>query len=80
LATVLLNLTRTGDARAYVERAIDLNPDYEYAYYRLAQCWEKEGRKEKVVEVLKSFAKVRIARIPEFQELYRTYSMELAQG
>lgn len=80
LATVLLNLSRTDEAREYAQRAIDLNPDYEYAYYRLAQCWDKENWKDKVVQVLKSFAKIKMARIPEFQELYRKYSMELARG
>lgn len=77
LATALFFLSRTTDARRYAQRAIDLNPDYEYAYYRCAQSWEKEGRKDKVVEVLKSFAKIKTPRIPEFVELYRNYAIDL---
>jgi tetratricopeptide (TPR) repeat protein len=79
LATVLLFLSRTTDARSYAQLAIDLNPDYEYAYFRCAQSWEKENRKDKVVEVLKSFAKLKTPRIPEFVELYRNYAVNLSQ-
>jgi tetratricopeptide (TPR) repeat protein len=79
LATVLLFLSRTADARAYAEAAIKLNPDYEYAYYRKAQSWDQENRPDKVLEVLKDFAKDRSPRIRSFKELYGKYSVELAR-
>ena len=79
LATILLNLSRTAESRCYAQRAIDLNPDYEYAYYRCAQSWEKDNRKDKVIEILKSFAKTKIPHISGFIELYRKYAIELVQ-
>jgi tetratricopeptide (TPR) repeat protein len=42
------------EARRLLCRAIALNPQYEYAYYRLAQCWEKDRWREKVIETLQS--------------------------
>jgi tetratricopeptide (TPR) repeat protein len=74
LATVLLQLSKTAEARSYSQRAIDLNRDYEYAYYRLAQCWQKEDLKDKVVEVLQSFQQT--PRIPEFKKLYEAYKVK----
>ena len=79
LATVLLFLSRTADARNYADAAIKLNPDYEYAYYRKAQSWDQENRPDKVVEVLKYFAKDRTPRIRRFIDLYGKYSIELAR-
>jgi tetratricopeptide (TPR) repeat protein len=79
LATVLMELSRTADARRYAKRAIDLNPHYEYAYYRLAQCWEKDNRIDQVVQVLKSFVKIKDPSISRFKEVYCKYSVELAR-
>lgn len=76
LATVLLTLARTEEARSYAQQAIDLNPHYEYAYYRLAQSWEDDERTDKVVQVLTSFRKP--PRIPGFQEMFRKYYVKPA--
>lgn len=74
LATALWSLSKTADARSYAQRAIDLNPSYEYAYYRLAQAWEADKRGDKVIEVLKQFPKT--PQIPAFLELYRSYYVQ----
>lgn len=75
MATTLLQLSRTSEARDYAEAARTINPDYEYAYYRLAQSWEQEG-KEKEDEVratLRSFKKP--PKIQEFKKLFETYGV-----
>ncbi|WP_257164782.1 lipopolysaccharide assembly protein LapB [Bradyrhizobium sp. SRS-191] len=61
-------------ARQYLRRAIALNPHYEYAYYRLAQSWEKEKWREKVVEVLKSWPIP--PQIPSFRKMFVEYFVE----
>jgi tetratricopeptide (TPR) repeat protein len=77
IATVNLNLSNYNETRDYCQRAIELNPDYEYAYYRLAQSWEKEKeekqeeKEKKVIEVLDSFKGE--LKIPGFVELYNKY-------
>jgi hypothetical protein len=76
LSTALLYMARMAEARTYALAAIQANPDYEYAYYRLAQAWEKEGMTSKVEETLRSFPKS--PRIPEFQELFRSYYIKPA--
>jgi predicted Zn-dependent protease len=80
LGTVSMELSRGAEARAYLERIVTLNPQYEYAYYRIAQSWEKENRIDKAVETLKSFARVKTPIIPGFKKLYEKYSTELAQA
>ncbi|HEV3467761.1 MAG TPA: hypothetical protein VG148_00455 [Pyrinomonadaceae bacterium] len=79
LATVMIELGRYDDSRVYSERAIKLNPNYEYAYYRLAEAWEEDNRVDEVVEVLKRFAKERSPRIREFRALYDRHSVVLAK-
>jgi len=74
LATTLLALSRRSEARSYAETAIKLNPNYEYAYYRLAQAWDEEGKKGEALKVLQSFKNS--PRIPEFREVYDTYGVE----
>ena len=79
IATVNFYLSNYNETRDYCQRAIELNPDYEYAYYRLAQSWEKEkeGKQEekekKVIKVLNSFNSEREPKIPGFVELYNKY-------
>lgn len=80
LGTVLIELSRQVEARSYLERVIKLNPQYEYAYYRLAESWEKENKKDMVLETLKAFAKVKAPGIRSFKALYEKYSTELAVG
>lgn len=79
LATVLMELGRGEDSRDYSKRAIALNPDYEYAYYRLAQSWEKEGRIDEMVKVLRLFARERTPDILGFKNLYGKHAIELAK-
>jgi tetratricopeptide (TPR) repeat protein len=74
LGTLFLFRGKPGDlleARRYFGRVLDLNPKYEYAYYRLAQCWEMEGLREKVIDVLKKFPKP--PGISSFQQMFRAY-------
>ena len=71
LATVLFKLGNTREAIEYAEHAIELNPEYEYAYYRLAMFWKSKGERDEVVKVLESYKKA--PRIPSFEELFREY-------
>ena len=50
LATTLLTVSKREEARSYCERAITLNPNYEYAYYRLAQSWNDDNRKDETIK------------------------------
>ena len=77
LATALSELSREAEARKYLERAIELNAQYEYGYYRLAQSWEKEDNRDKVIEVLNRFPTPGIAG---FKKLYEKYLTESAQA
>jgi tetratricopeptide (TPR) repeat protein len=74
LATTLLSLSKREEARTYAERAIALNPNYEYAYYRLAQSWDEENRKDEAVKVLNRFP--RAPQIPGFKDLFNRYYVE----
>lgn len=74
LATTFLKLSKWEEARAYAKRAIELNPNYEYAYYRLAQSWEGENRKDETSKVLSSFPGA--PRIPGFKEFFNRYYVE----
>jgi tetratricopeptide (TPR) repeat protein len=60
-------------ARRHLRRAIELNANYEYAYYRLAQAWEKEPSREKVIETLKAFPGY--PGIPSFHAMFTQYSV-----
>ncbi len=80
LATVLTELGREAEARKYLKAAVDLNREYEYAYYRMAQSWEKQNNAEEVVKVLKEFARIKAASIPNFKAIYSKYATELAQS
>jgi Skp family chaperone for outer membrane proteins len=80
MGTILIELSKGPEARNYLKRILTLNPQYEYAYYRMAQSWEKESRIDKVVEALKSFAKIKDPGIPGFKKLYEKYSIELARA
>ncbi len=77
LATTLLNLSRMSESRSYAEAAIKTNPDYEYAYYRLAQAWEKENQPEKTLETLRSFQRRRSPGISGFKTLFDKYYIDL---
>jgi tetratricopeptide (TPR) repeat protein len=61
-------------ARQYIQRAIALNPHYEYAYYRLAQSWEQEQWRERVIETLKSWPLP--PQIPSFRNMFIKYFVE----
>ncbi len=61
-------------ARQYLQRAIVLNPHYEYAYYRLAQSWEKQQWRERVIETLKSWPLP--PQIPSFRRMFTEYFVE----
>lgn len=74
LATTLLFLTKREESRVYAERAIELNPNYEYAYYRLAEAWIDENRKDEAVKVLSRFPKA--PQISGFKEFFSRYYIE----
>lgn len=72
--TAFLTRGQDGDlrkARSYLQRAIALNVNYEYAYYRLAQAWEKEQWREKVIATLESFPG--FPQIPSFHAMFNRY-------
>jgi tetratricopeptide (TPR) repeat protein len=72
--TAFMTRGQDGDlrkARSYLQRAIALNVNYEYAYYRLAQTWEKEQWREKVIVTLKSFPG--FPQIPQFHAMFNQY-------
>ncbi len=85
LATALLGLCRDDNnysydkVRAYLYRAKEVNPHYEYADYRLAESWEQQGRIDEVVKILRAFAKEKTPTISSFRNLYSKYSLELAK-
>jgi hypothetical protein len=62
------------EARRFFVRASTLNPQYEYAYYRLAQCWEKDRWREKVIETLQSCPVP--PRIPSFRRMFELYYVQ----
>jgi tetratricopeptide (TPR) repeat protein len=74
LATAFMALGRLDEGRNYAERAVTLNPNYEYAYYRLAESWADENRKDEAVKWLSRFPKS--PRIPGFKELFTRYYVE----
>jgi tetratricopeptide (TPR) repeat protein len=77
IGTLYLVRGEVGDlpvARQYLQRAIALNPHYEYAYYRLAQSWEKDGWRERVIETLKSWPLP--PQIPSFRRMFSEYFVE----
>jgi tetratricopeptide (TPR) repeat protein len=74
IATNLLALSRLSEARNYAEAAIKLNPSYEYAYYRLAQAWDKEGKRGQVLKVLRSLKNS--PKIPEFKKMFDAYDVK----
>ena len=77
LGTLYLARNESGDvllARRYFSSAIGLNPNYEYAYYKLAQTWEMDRRTEKVIQTLKQLPKP--PDIPSFQKMYRQYFVQ----
>jgi tetratricopeptide (TPR) repeat protein len=78
IGTVLLTSRKYAEAREYFERAIELNPAYEYAYYRIARSWEAEKWREKVVETLKRYKSA--PEIPEFKQMYRDCYVQPAKG
>jgi tetratricopeptide (TPR) repeat protein len=75
LATAYLFLNRFDDARVYAQRAIELNRNYEYAYFRLAHSWDRENRGDKAKEVLAGYKNP--VRIPEFKALFGKYHVPL---
>jgi len=57
----------------YCERAITLNPAYEYAYYRLSQLWEIRAP---ILELRKVMSRLpKPVRISEFKEMYQKYQV-----
>lgn len=78
LGTTLLYLGRQEQARDYFTQAMALNPLHEYAYCRLAQSWDWEEQRDKVVEVLKSYQKPVVIR--HFRRLYEKYGVPVPGG
>jgi hypothetical protein len=77
IGTLYLARDEPGDlpaARQYLQRAIALNPHYEYAYYRLAQSWEREQWREKVIDTLKSWPLP--PQIASFRSMFSKYFVE----
>jgi hypothetical protein len=79
LATTLLDLDRSEEARDYLQKARDMNPYYEYGYFRTAEAWEQEGRVDEVLKLLRDFVKVKEPKIPSFRAVYEKYAIELAK-
>ncbi|MFY9622484.1 MAG: tetratricopeptide repeat protein [Pyrinomonadaceae bacterium] len=78
MGTLLSELGNQEEARAYLDRAITLNRDYEYAYYRKAESWSHQQQTDKVVETLRTFRKVKNPKIREFIKIYQKYATDLA--
>lgn len=78
MGTLLSELGKEERARAYLDRAISLNRDYEYAYYRKAESWNHERQADKVLETLRTFRKVKKPKIREFIKIYQEYATDLA--
>jgi hypothetical protein len=77
IGTLYLMRGDAGDlplARQYLQRAIALNPHYEYAYLRLAQSWEQEQWRERVIETLKSWPLP--PQIGIFQDMFAKYFVQ----
>jgi hypothetical protein len=74
LATTLLYLRERQESRRYAELAIELNPNYEYAYYRLAEAWIDENRRDEAIKVLGRFPKA--PQISGFKEFFNRYYIE----
>jgi tetratricopeptide (TPR) repeat protein len=79
LATTLLDLHRSPEARDYLDKARKINPFYEYGYFRTAEAWEQEGRVDEVLQLLRDFVKVKDPKIPSFRDVYGKYAVELAR-
>lgn len=80
MGTLLSELKEEEKARAYLDRAISLNRDYEYAYYRKAESWSHQRQTEKVLETLRTFRKVKKPKLPEFKAIYQEYATDLAMS
>lgn len=80
MGILLSELGQEEMARIYVDSAINLNRDYEYAYFRKAESWRKEKQNDKVLETLRSFRKVKTPTIGGFVKLYKEYATDLALG
>lgn len=79
LATTLLDLHRSQEARDYLDKARKINPFYEYGYFRTAEAWEQEGRVDEVLQLLRDFVKVKDPKIPSFRDVYGKYAVDLAR-
>lgn len=77
VATTYIYLGNYADARNYLTQAIRVNPGYEYAYYRMAQSWDRGNRPLKAIEVLNQY-KVPL-RIQEFKELFQKYNIAMPE-
>ncbi len=55
----LTKLDRTEDAIRWLERSVELDPDYPDSFYALGQLYIKTGQREKGMETLKEFRKVK---------------------
>lgn len=73
LGTVHLYLGERDQAREYLKRATELNPELEYAHLRLTQCWHEDQQREKVIEVLQGY-KGRVVT-KTFRKLYEQYGV-----
>jgi len=78
LAKVALELDWFAQGRSYLDKVINMNPCYEYAYYRLAIEWDKRKDTAKVVQVLQSYLnKKGTPHIPAFEALLQKYQTAL---
>jgi tetratricopeptide (TPR) repeat protein len=77
LATTYLYMGRYEEARAYLDRAIALNPDYEYAYYRQVQSWDRANNSEEALQALIAYTKPLPVKIREFKDLFTKYGVPL---
>jgi hypothetical protein len=76
VGTLFLFLQDTAKAYKYLDEAIKLNRNYEYAFYRLAQTWEQRKNEDKVRTTLEEFkSSQRPPRIDDFIKLYEKYEI-----
>ena len=68
LATVHLYRREFEECRRYCDRALEINPAYEYAAYRKCQSWLDEGKVRELRECLLAWQHPR--KISSFEEIY----------
>jgi uncharacterized protein HemY len=80
LGRALIQEQKYGEARASLERAVELKPDLTEAYYRLGTVYGRLGEKEKAKQALAAFQRHRSGEMTERQEMLKAMSDVLQSG